>query len=383
MVIYLDNAATTWPKPAEVIEAVKDCLENKGANPGRGGHRLSLEAGRVLLETRERIATLFGISDPLRVIFTLNATDAINIGLRGVLSPGDHVVTTSMEHNAAARPLYYLAKEGVEVTWVQADSSGLVDPDDIKKSLRPNTKMIFLNHASNVCGTVQPAMEVGQIAREAGLIFFLDAAQSAGYLDIKVDDLKVDLMAFPGHKGLYGPQGTGGLYVGPGVNLRPLRVGGTGSSSEDLEQPPILPDLLESGTPNTPGIAGLGAGIKYLLEKGVARLRVQTEKLLDRLLSGLAEIPKVKVIGPARERERVPVVSFLVEGLDPSEVAFVLDKVYNIAVRPGLHCAPLAHKTLGTFPAGTVRASLSSMNTESDIEALLNAITQICQEIAR
>lgn len=378
--IYLDNAATTWPKPEETIAAMEKCLRTEGANPGRGGHKMSLAAGRIVFETREVLAKLFNIDDPARVVFCGNATEAINLGLKGLLKPGDHVITSSMEHNAVARPLHVLAQSGVEVTEIRCTDKGQLDPEDIRKAIKANTKLISVVHASNVTGTVLPVEEIGKIARNYGIRFLVDAAQTAGYLDIDVDKMNIDLLAFTGHKSLYGPQGTGGLFIRPGVELGPLLEGGTGSKSESLEQPEDMPDRYESGTPNTPGIAGLGAGTRYLLSRGLENIRAHETTLLARLIDGLQQIKQLEIYGLADPAKQVPVVSVNVRGQDSSEVAFALDHVFDIACRSGLHCAPAAHKTMGTIDRGTVRFSISLFNTAAEIDRVLEAMEQVIAE---
>ncbi|KNZ69704.1 cysteine desulfurase [Thermincola ferriacetica] len=379
--IYLDNAASSWPKPEQVIQAVTDCLRHAGANPGRGGHKMSLAAGRIVYETRELVAQLFNIKDPLRVAFTSNATEAINIALKGLLQPGDHVVTTSMEHNSVVRPLKVLEKKGIEYTEVTCSREGFLDVGKLTEALKPNTKCIVMTHASNVTGTLMPVAEVGKIAKAKGITFMVDAAQTAGVYDIDVEKMNIDLLAFPGHKGLYGPQGTGGLYVREGVDLTTLKEGGTGSNSESPWHPDIMPDRLESGTLNTPGLAGLGAGIRFIMDKGLDVIRRHENHLMQMLIDGLKKIDGVILYGPADVNKQAPVLSFNIGKLGSSEVAFMLDKVFDIACRSGLHCAPRAHRTMGTLEQGTVRLSVSYFNTEKDIEAAVAGIKQIAEEV--
>ncbi|MDA8233733.1 MAG: aminotransferase class V-fold PLP-dependent enzyme, partial [Clostridia bacterium] len=267
--IYLDNAATTWPKPSSVWSAMEHCFHKLGANPGRSGHQMALDAGRLIYETREVLAKLFNISNPLQLVFTLNATEAVNLALKGLLKPGDHIITGSMEHNAVTRPLHVLKARGVEVTKVKAAGDGRIKVEDVAAQIKANTKAVAFTHASNVTGTLMPIEELGQLARAKGLVFIVDAAQTAGVYDLDVEKMNIDLLAFPGHKSLYGPQGTGGLYIREGITLEPLKEGGTGSSSEHPLQPDVLPDRYESGTPNTIGIAGLGAAVKFILQEGL------------------------------------------------------------------------------------------------------------------
>jgi len=380
--IYLDNAATTWPKPKEAIVAMEECMRTAGANPGRGGHQMSLAAGRLILETREAIADLFKVEDPAQVIFCGNATEALNLGLKGMIKPGDHVITSSIEHNAVARPLHVISKEGIEVTEIQCTKQGVLDPEDVAKAIKANTKLIAMVHASNVTGTILPIERIGQIAYDHGIRFLVDAAQTAGYVDIDVNKMNIDLLAFTGHKSLYGPQGTGGLCIRPGLELTPIFQGGTGSKSESLEQPADMPDRYESGTPNTPGIAGLGAGVRYIKSLGLESIRAHEQGLFSRLIDGLKQMKKIEIYGLSDSRKQVPVVSINIKGQDSSEIAFALDRVFDIACRSGLHCAPAAHKTIGTIDRGTVRFSLSLHNTEDEIDQTLEALEQVIEEFS-
>ena len=376
MTMYLDNAATSFPKPEAVYQAVLHAMRDIGASPGRGGHRRSLAASRLLFQAREAVATLFAIPDSSRVIFTHSATEALNMALRGVLNSGDHVVTTSMEHNSLLRPLMALQKQGVAVTVVDADASGLVDPDDVKRALTPRTRMVAVCHVSNVCGTVQPIDSIATVAHEAGALFLLDAAQSAGAMALDVAALGIDLLAAPGHKGLLGPQGTGFLYAAPGVPLRPLLAGGTGSSSTLEDQPDTLPEGLEPGTHNLPGIAGLMAGVAYVLDRGADAIGRHERSLLAQADALLHGVDGVRVYGPAAPQDRGSVLSFTVAGLDAAALAFELDQTYDIAVRPGLHCAPRAHRTIGTFPDGTVRISPGCFSTSEEIAIFCQAVVE-------
>jgi len=375
--IYFDNAATSWPKPPGVVEAMVHFMDDVGANPGRSGHRLSVEAGRIVYDAREAVAELFNAPDPLRVVFGLNVTEALNLALRGLLRPGDHVITSSMEHNSMMRPLRALERQGVQVTVVRCSPEGFLDPADVEKALRPNTVMIALNHASNVVGTLLPVAEVARIARQHGLLLLVDAAQTAGAYPIDVQADGIDLLGFTGHKSLYGPMGTGGLIIGERVDLarlEPLKRGGTGSRSELEEQPDFLPDMCESGTPNAVGLAGLAAGVRWVLETGVEAIRQHEVALTQRLIEGLKAIPGVTVYGGLETTRQVAVVSFNVEGLEPSEVGLRLDEEYGILCRVGLHCAPAAHRTIGTFPRGTVRFGLGYFNTVEEVERAMEAV---------
>jgi cysteine desulfurase family protein len=383
--IYFDNAATSWPKPPEVKKAMVKFMEEIGANPGRSGHLLSIEAARILYETREAFSTLFRVKDPSRIVFTLNATESINLALKGLLRPGDHIITSSMEHNSVMRPLRYLEKKGVELSILPCSSNGTLNPQDAERKIKSNTKMIVLNHASNVIGTLLPIKEVGLIARNHNLLFLVDAAQTAGAYPIDMETEKIDLLAFTGHKSLYGPQGTGGLVISERIEekeMTPLKQGGTGSRSEFEEQPDFLPDRFESGTPNGVGIAGLLAGIQFVLEKGTEHIRQYESNLIEKLIKGLEEIPRIKLYGSENKEERIATLSFNIAQLSPSNVSFYLEKEFGILCRPGLHCAPSAHKTMGTFPEGTVRFSLSYFNTEEEVDRAIDALNSIAKEKA-
>ncbi len=377
--IYLDNAATSWPKPEETLRAMENFFRHVGGNPGRSGHRLSLEAARIVLEAREAVAELFGIRNSLQVVFTKNATEGLNLAIRGLLKPGDHVITSSMEHNSVMRPLRTLEREGVELTVIPCSPTGELDPADLVPAFRVNTRALYLTSASNITGTLMPLAEAGRIAHDHGVIFCVDAAQGAGSVPLAVEELGIDLLAFTGHKALYGPQGTGGLYLRKGLEreIRPLMDGGTGSHSEFEEQPDFLPDKFESGTPNTVGLAGLGAGVRFVLERGVDRIRREEALLTGLLLDGLKAIPGVILYGPEALSQRIAVVSFAVQGLSPAEIALDLDEEEEIMCRPGLHCAPSAHRTIGTFPVGTTRFSLGAFNTAEEVHAAVEAVARL------
>jgi cysteine desulfurase family protein len=381
--IYFDNAATSWPKPPVVAEAMVRFMNDVGANPGRSGHRLSVEAARVVYAAREAVAELFNAPDPLRVTFGHNVTEALNLALRGLLHAGDHVVTSSMEHNSVMRPLRALERSGVEVTVVACSPQGFLHPAGVEAAIRPNTLLLVLNHASNVVGTLLPVAEVGCIARRRGLLLLVDAAQTGGAYPLDVQASAVDLLAFTGHKSLYGPTGTGGLIVGERVDvarMEPLIRGGTGSHSEYEEQPGFLPDVYESGTPNVVGLAGLEAGVRWVLGRGVEAIRAHEEALTQRLIEGLQAIPGVTVYGGLDAQRQTATVSFNVAGMDPSEVGLRLDEEYGIMCRVGLHCAPIAHRTLGTFPAGTVRFGLGALNTPEEVATGLAAVSSLARE---
>lgn len=375
--IYLDNAATSWPKPEIVYKTMDSFLRLYGANPGRASHKMAVEAGRVILETRTRLARFFNAPSPDRVIFTLNATDSLNIALKGLLKPGDHVITTNLEHNSVVRPLTDMASRGIEFTRVDNDRFGWVDPEDIRKAARPRTKLIVVNHGSNVLGTIQPIREVGAVARELGIIFLVDAAQTAGHSPINLQKDNIDLLAFAGHKGVFGPPGTGVLIIREALSMTPFREGGTGSVSESPIQPDSYPHLLEAGTPNTVGIAGLGAGVKFIMDTGLEQIQRHEEELTNRLVRGLEAIPGVRVFGPPPGQARAGVVSFTIKDWEPSDVGAVLEDIYDIACRTGLHCAPWAHQVIRTLPSGTVRLSPGYFNTIEEIDQVLEGVNHL------
>jgi len=377
--IYLNNAATSWPKPESVYQAVDNFNRHVCANPGRGSGSKNLEAGEVILAAREKLAALFHFRDISRVVFTKNITEALNTVLKGFLNPGDHVITSAMEHNSVARPLHVLAKCGVEVSIVPCALDGSLDPNDIECQFRHNTKMVCMLHASNLTGTIMPVAEVGQIVRKNGAVFLVDTAQSAGVLNINVEEQKIDILAFTGHKGLLGPQGTGGFYVRPGIDIRPLIEGGTGSLSESLEQPEFLPDQFESGTPNTPGIAGLDAGLQFVLETGTDQIRRHEQELTEILITGLREIKGVTVYGPGDSRKQTAVISINIKAIDCGELSFLLEKKYGIITRSGLHCTPMAHRTIGTLEQGACRFSPGYFNTPGEIEQVVRAVREIAK----
>lgn len=377
--VYLDNAATSWPKPPEVIAAMQAYLENGGGSPGRAAHGKSLASARMVYETRDALSSLFNATSPDRVIFTKNATEAINLLLFGFLNPGDHVIVSSMEHNAVMRPLRQLESRGVSLSVAACDFCGGLDPLTIKTALTPRTRLVLLVHASNVTGTLLPIAEVANIAREAGIRFAVDAAQTAGVHPIDVQSGGIDFLTFTGHKSLGGPQGTGGLVIGPDVDLRPLMFGGTGSASESENQPAFLPDKLESGTLNAIGIAGLGASLAALTEFGVENVLAHERKLMKLFRDGLKELSDIEVYGPENTAESVGVLSLNVASRPCEEVGMELERNFDILTRTGLHCAPAAHRTIGTFGRGTVRFSVSRFNTESDIHAALEALSKIAR----
>lgn len=379
--IYLDNAATSWPKPAAVYEAVDHYLRELGAPAGRSAYREAAEVERLVADARRQLGLLLGGVAAERVIFTANGTDSLNLALHGTLRPGDHVVTSVVEHNSVLRPLRHLEQAGViEVSRVACDGVGQLDPADIRREIRGNTRLIVLTHASNVTGAIQPAREVGRIAAEHEVLFVLDAAQTLGHFPIDVGEIGAHLVAAPGHKALLGPLGIGLLYIAPGVErqLTPTRQGGTGTQSENDVQPDTLPDKYESGNHNVPAIVGLGAAVKQLRDKGLDAIEHHSRTLLTRLLDGLAEIRQITLHGPADARRQCSIQSVSVAGYDPQEVATMLDAAYSIQVRAGLHCAPLMHQALGTRgQGGTLRLSLGLFNTAEQIEVVLASLAEL------
>ncbi|MEW6227460.1 MAG: aminotransferase class V-fold PLP-dependent enzyme [Bacillota bacterium] len=378
MGIYLDNAATSFPKPDAVLDAMEDFMRNVGASSGRGAYRKALEADKIVFKARQALARLLGVRDVSRIVFTANATESLNLAIKGLLSEGDHVVTTSMEHNAVWRPLKSVERtRGVSISQALCAPDGTLDPGDVEALLRPNTKLIVMTHASNVIGTIMPVEEVGAIARGRGIPLLVDCAQTAGVYPIDVERLNIDLAAFTGHKGLMGPTGTGGLYIRSGIDLVPLKEGGTGGESILEHQPDSLPDRFEAGTLNVCGIAGFAAGVRFVLGAGVERIMKKEARLVRRLLDGLLEIPGIEVYGPKDPAWQVGVVSLNVRDIPPEEVAHRLDADFDIMVRAGLHCAPCAHRTIGTIERGTVRIGPGYFNTEDDIDRCVEALTQI------
>ncbi len=385
--IYADNAATSFPKPPEVWAAMADFGQRVGASAGRGVYREALEAGEVVDTCRRRIAALLNAPDPRQIVFGLNCSHALNLVLRGWPNPGDHVVTTRFEHNSILRPLHDLARAGVETTFLPVDpADGGVDPAAVRDALRPNTALVALQHASNVTGIVQPIVEVARIVGERGIALLIDAAQTAGHVPIDVQALGVDFLAFPGHKGLLGPLGTGGLYIRPGREdrLRPLIAGGTGSVSESPQQPDFLPDKFESGSQNAIGLAGLSAGVDWLLRRGVEAVAAHERSVCEQFVNVLAEVEGLTLVGPRRAQERVAVFSILVEGYEPAELAAVLEGEFGILCRAGLHCAPWAHEGLGTRDSGgTLRLSFGPFTTPEDTAACAAALQEVSTSAAR
>ena len=377
--IYFDNGATSFPKAPGVADAMKYYIDHVGVSVNRGVYGSSLFAEETVLETREALCRLFNFPDSSHVIFTLNITYALNMLLKGMLQPGDHCIVSSMEHNAVMRPLTQLTKQGVTFTRVQADSKGFLNPDDVKAAIRSNTRAVVMTHASNVCGTILPLKGIGRICREHGILFVMDSAQTAGALPIDFADLHLDALAFTGHKSLLGPPGVGGFLLSDVLakTMEPLISGGTGSLSDSEEVPPFLPDKFEAGTPNIPGIFGLHAALQHLEKEGVDKLHAQAMMLTGQFLEGVHAIKGFKVIGAAGTNGRTSVVSLDFPGGDNAEIAHALDKQYGIMTRSGMHCAPSAHQTLGTFPHGTVRFSFSHSNTKEEIHCALEALERL------
>ena len=375
--IYLDNAATTYPKPEQVYDSIMDCMKNYCANPGRAGHKLAMQAARGIYDARESISKLFNIENPMNIVFTHNATDSLNLAIKGCVKKGDHIITTSMEHNSVIRPIKALEEKGVENTIVKCNDEGFLDVNDIKKAIKENTKLIVTTHASNVCGTLIDIEKIGKLAKDENILYLVDASQTAGVYDIDVNKMNIDMLAAPGHKCLFGPQGTGILYIRDGLNLSILKEGGTGSKSEELFQPELLPDKYESGTHNTPGIVGLNEGIKFILNEGIENIRKHEENLCQYMIDKLEGVENIKIYGPKDSTKRAAVISINIGNMDSGEITFLLDSEYDIATRSGIHCAPLAHKTLGSLQQGAVRFSLGYFNTKEEIDKAVSALKEI------
>ena len=377
--IYLDNAATSWPKPQSVYDTIIDTMHNKGGNPGRSGHKMSTKAGEVVETTRFLLGKLFNIDDCNRIVFALNATDAINMAINGSLNEGDHVITSSMEHNSVARPLEHKKQQGVLVDKVAMDPVYGVSTQDIIDKIQDKTKLIAITHASNVTGTINPIEEIGLICKERNITFLVDASQSAGTTEIDVQKMNIDMLAFPGHKSLMGPMGTGALYVSKNVkDITPSRFGGTGISSESPSQPTDFPYYMESGTQNAPGLAGLSAGIEFVLAETIEKIHQKEKELTSYLIDKLEKHDNIIIYGPPKDVRRAPVVSFNIKDVDCAEVSTILDSAFNIATRPGLHCSPDAHTNLGTIDiGGTVRVSPGYFTTFEEIDTFINAVFEI------
>ncbi len=380
--IYLDNGATSYPKPRVMLAAMEECILKYCGNPGRSGHFLSIKTGEEVYHARKRIAAFFGIEKAEQLIFTKNTTEALNLGIKGLLRSGDHVITTSMEHNSVLRPLKSLEKFGITHSVLRADRDGLLTAADIEKTIRPNTKLIIVTAASNVTGGKMPIAEIGELAKRKGIFFMVDGAQGAGCMPLDVAHMHIDLLAFPGHKGLLGPQGSGGLYAAPRTALRPMLEGGTGTESKSREQPREFPEGFEAGTINAPAIIGLGRGTEFVAKIGVDVIARYEEELISYLDACLDEMPGVLRYGPPAGK-KTGITLFNIEGLPAEEVTATLNNQYGIAVRGGYHCAGLAHKSIGTWEQGGVRVSVGPFNTKAQMQKLTDAVWQISSRQTR
>lgn len=377
--IYVDNGATTFPKPKIVTDKIMECSLEYAGNPGRSGHKLAMKMDLEIYETREKICKLINGNEVLNVIFTFNATDSLNLAIKGVLEKGDHVVTTSMEHNSVLRPLNQLRKDGIiDLSIVYADNKGYLEPQKIFDAVTPNTKMIVTTHMSNVFGTIVDIKSIGEFCRDNNILYLVDAAQSIGVLDIDVQDMNIDLLAFPGHKALFGPMGTGALYIKEGIKVKPLKQGGTGSYSHSIDQPELYPDSLESGTPNGVGIIALGKGIDFINQVGLENIRNHEISLKNHFIDLLKDNDDIILYGTLDDRQGA-VVSLNVKNMDSSEVSYILSDEFDIYTRPGFHCAPLAHKSLGTDELGAIRFSFGYFNTIEEVEQCANALKNIIE----
>lgn len=374
--IYFDNAATTIQKPKQVVEAVTKALCSMG-NAGRGAHNASMGASRMLFDTRKKLAELFGGNNPAQVVFTSNSTESLNMALKGLLNPWDHVITTQLEHNSVLRPLYELEDKGVELTILNSDAKGRICYEDFEKEIKKNTKMIVCTHGSNLTGNLTDIRRVGEIARSHGLLFVVDASQTAGVFPIRVEEMKIDVLCFTGHKGLLGPQGTGGMYVREGVIIRPLKTGGSGVQTYSRTHPSQMPTALEAGTLNAHGLAGLDAALDYLKDTGINVIRKKEQELVWYFYQKVLEIPGITVYGDFDIQERCPIVSLNVKDYDSSEVSDFLFTEYGISTRPGAHCAPLLHQAMGTEKQGAVRFSFSHYNTIEEIDIAVQALKEL------
>lgn len=373
--IYLDNAATTMKKPQCVIDAVVNAMTHMG-NAGRGANEASLDASRIIYDTREKISDLFNLNNPSRVAFTCNSTESLNTAIKGILTNKDHAITTALEHNSVLRPLYELESEGMELSVVPCDENGNIDYNDFEKLIKENTKVIVCTHASNLVGNVLDLKKIGKIAKKHNLIFIVDASQSAGVFPIDMQDMNIDILCFTGHKGLLGPQGTGGLCVRENINVRPLKVGGSGVNTFSKTHPEAMPTILEAGTLNGHALAGLNAALDYLKEKGIKNIQKREEELMFRFYNGIKDIKDIKIYGNF-ENKRAAIVAFNVGNIDSAVFSDELSLYYNISTRPGAHCAPLMHKAMNTVEQGAVRFSFSHYNTEEEIDTTINAVKEI------
>lgn len=377
--IYLDNAATTMHKPKEVIDAVVCAMSSMG-NAGRGANEASLSASRIIYDTREKLCRFFHGENPRQIVFTNNSTESLNIAIKGLLNPGDHVITTMLEHNSVLRPLYEMKEKGVEVTIIESDKNGRFRLEDMEAAIRPNTKMIVCTNGSNLTGNYVPLKPVGELAKKHDILFVVDASQTAGVFPIDVQDMMIDVLCFTGHKGLLGPQGTGGMYVKEGIKIRPLKTGGSGVQTYSKTHPAEMPTALEAGTLNGHGIAGLHAAMSYLEETGVDHIRAREQELMWRFYEGVKDIPEITIYGDFSTKERCAIVTLNIGEYDSSEVSDALLTEYSISTRPGGHCAPLMHEALGTVEQGAVRFSFSHYNTEEEVDTAIEAVRELAKD---
>ena len=377
--IYMDNAATTMQKPQQVIDAVAAAMCSMG-NAGRGAHAASLGAARTIYDAREKLACFFHAENPKQIAFTMNSTESLNIALKGVLNPGDHVITTMLEHNSVLRPLYELQEKGTELTILKSNPQGTLDYEDFEKAIKENTKAIVCTHGSNLTGNLVDVKRVGEIAKKHGFLFIVDASQTAGVFPIDVQEMGIDILCFTGHKGLLGPQGTGGIYVREGLTVRPLLCGGSGVQTYNKKHPSEMPTALEAGTLNGHGIAGLDAAVEYLMETGIDTIREREQDLMWRFYEGVKDIPGVKVYGDFSTRDRCAIVTLNIGDYDSSEVSDELLMTYGISTRAGGHCAPLMHEALGTVEQGAVRFSFSHYNTDEELNTAIQAVKEMAAE---
>lgn len=377
--IYLDNAATTMHKPKEVIDAVVCAMSSMG-NAGRGANEASLSASRIIYDTREKLCRFFHGENPRQIVFTNNSTESLNIAIKGLLNPGDHVITTMLEHNSVLRPLYEMKEKGVGLTIIESDKNGRFRLEDMEAAIRPNTKMIVCTNGSNLTGNYVPLKPVGELAKKHDILFVVDASQTAGVFPIDVQDMMIDVLCFTGHKGLLGPQGTGGMYVKEGIKIRPLKTGGSGVQTYSKTHPAEMPTALEAGTLNGHGIAGLHAAMSYLEETGVDHIRAREQELMWRFYEGVKDIPEITIYGDFSTKERCAIVTLNIGEYDSSEVSDALLTEYSISTRPGGHCAPLMHEALGTVEQGAVRFSFSHYNTEEEVDTAIEAIRELAKD---
>jgi cysteine desulfurase family protein len=377
-IIYLDNAASSWPKPNSVLVKMQEMMSHCTANPGRGGHQMAVRASREIFTARKYLAKLFRVKNPNDISFSLNTTMGLNMAIKGFVKKGDHVICSSIEHNSVRRPLEHLKANGmIDVSYIEQKPDGTMDLTQFEQQFCARTSLVVVNHSSNLLGAILPISDISEIVRRKGAKLLVDAAQTAGVIDIDVQSMGIDMLAFPGHKALFGPQGTGGLYVHPEVTLEPLIVGGTGSKSEEIFQPLMRPDCFESGTQNTVGIAGLAEGTNFVLQQTIAKIHEQETRQINLLHEQLKRVNGLQILGPGIGQPRTGLISFRHPAVDPAEMAFILDQTFQIAVRSGFHCTPLAHQTANTIATGAVRASISYFTTDEELESFVDAIQQI------